>query len=67
MTPLNNGKGGGDLSGLSTTDKATSGSKSAGKQLPQTGEESLAFLPAAAWTVLGAGVLAYAVSQRKED
>ena len=67
LTPLNNGKGGGNLSGLSTTDKATSGSKSAGKQLPQTGEESLAFLPAAAWTVLGAGVLAYAVSQRKED
>ena len=52
---------------LSTTKKATKNTNTAGKNLPHTGEDSLSFLPVVAWTVLGTGVLVYAVSRRKED
>ena len=38
------------------------------EQLPNTGEESLAFLPAVAWMMLSAGLLSHAyVYKRKND
>ena len=65
LRSLSNEKDANHLSNsLATATKLGNG---AGKQLPHTGEEALAFLPAVAWTVLGAGVLAYATSQRKKQ
>ena len=65
LRSLSNEKDASHLSNsLATATKLGNG---AGKQLPHTGEEALAFLPAVAWTVLGAGVLAYATSQRKKQ
>ena len=68
LRPLANNKKTDTLSNnLSTTKKATKNTNTAGKNLPHTGEDSLSFLPVVAWTVLGTGVLVYAVSRRKED
>ena len=68
LRPLANNKKTDTLSNnLLTTKKATKNTNTAGKNLPHTGEDSLSFLPVVAWTVLGTGVLVYAVSRRKED
>ena len=60
---------GGHDNGLSV-DSARTGAAvttATGKSLPNTGEESLAFLPAIAWTVLGIGVLGLANARRKDE
>ena len=60
---------GGHDNGLSVDSARTGAAVTAatGKSLPNTGEESLAFLPAIAWTVLGIGVLGLASARRKDE